>query len=58
MAEDKPCEIELYTCNKYPLHQEGDEVHLCNAPAYCDTETKLRRRCTKVKVIPTGGQVT
>ncbi|MGE5551334.1 MAG: hypothetical protein ACM3ZC_12515 [Bacteroidota bacterium] len=55
MAEDKPREIELYTCNKYPLQKEGDEVILCNAPSYCDAETKLRRRCAKVKIVPAGG---
>ena len=48
---DKPREIELYTCNKYPLKLTSEEIVLCNAPNFCDPETKQRRRCTKVKVI-------
>jgi len=48
---DKPREIELYTCNKYPLKLTNEEIVLCNAPNFCDSETKQRRHCTKVKVI-------
>ncbi|MGQ9778655.1 MAG: hypothetical protein ACUVRM_02090 [Bacillota bacterium] len=48
---EKPREIELYTCNKYPLKLTAEEVTLCNAPDFCDPETKQRRRCMKVKVI-------
>ena len=51
MAEDKPREIELYICNKYPIKPGAEEITFCNAPQYCDEETKQRRHCTKVKVI-------
>ena len=51
LAADKPREIELYFCNKYPLVTDSEEVTFCNMPQYCDEETKQRRHCTKVKVI-------
>lgn len=54
MADDKPREIELYICNKFPLAMDKETVTLCNAPHFCDPETRQRRRCVKLKVIITG----
>ncbi len=51
MAEDRPREIELYTCNKYAPQRNAEEVTFCNAPQYCDNETRRRRHCAKVKVV-------
>ena len=51
MAEDKPREIELYFCNKFPLKLDQETVTFCSAPQYCDTETRQRRHCIAVKVV-------
>lgn len=51
MAEDKPREVELYICNKFLLKLDQEAVTFCNAPQFCDAETRRRRHCTKVKVV-------
>ncbi|MGE5527521.1 MAG: hypothetical protein ACM3X6_00040 [Patescibacteria group bacterium] len=51
MAGEKPREVELYCCNKYFLRTDAEEVVFCNAPQYCDPETRQRRHCVKVKVV-------
>lgn len=41
-------EIELYICNKYTIDLEKAEVILCNNAAFCDAETKFRRKCKRI----------
>ena len=59
MPEVGPREIEVYMCNKYLFDQSKEEVIFCNAPQYCDPETKARRHCLRIKIIfpPTSGPV-
>lgn len=44
--------IIVYTCNKFYLDLNKDEIILCNGYNFCDQETKARRRCQKVTLIP------